>query len=124
MKQAVQSIRALALSTLAAAAFVSPALAQGAPATHEPGLAEQLGMEGEAPPDPAMETALAALEAAPVFDGHNDTPLQLRIRLKNQINRFDFNDTLVSARSDPFGRAMHTDLLHLWRTHHCQHGSP
>lgn len=64
-------------------------------------------------PDPAMEAALAALEAAPVFDGHNDVPNQLRRRLGNQINRLDFNDTLISARSDPFGRAMHTDLKRL-----------
>lgn len=78
----------------------------------EPTLAEELGIEGPAP-DPAMEAALAALAAAPVFDGHNDLPLQLRIRLDNQINRFDFNDTLVSADSDPFGRAMHIDLKRL-----------
>lgn len=113
MKQAVQSIRALAFSMLAGTALCAPAIAQTAPVSDEPGLAEQLGMQGETPPDPAMETALAALDAAPVFDGHNDTPLQLRIRLKNQINRFDFNDTLVSARTDPFGRAMHTDLKRL-----------
>lgn len=77
-----------------------------------PGLAQELGLEGPAP-DPAMQAALAALEAAPVFDGHNDTPMQLRRRLDNQINRFDFNDTLPSARADPFGRAMHTDLIRL-----------
>ncbi|MEO0689615.1 MAG: dipeptidase [Pseudomonadota bacterium] len=81
-----------------------------------PDLAEQLDLEGPAP-DPALEAALAALEVAPVFDGHNDTPLQLRIRLENQINRFDFNDTLVSAKSDPFGRAMHTDLKRLREGH-------
>ena len=79
---------------------------------NEPAFSEQIDLEGPAP-DPAMEIALAALEAAPVFDGHNDTPLQLRIRLENQINRFDFNDTLVSAKSDPFGRAMHTDIKRL-----------
>lgn len=91
-------------------------LALGAPLaaqeTDESDLAAQLGLEGPAP-DPAMEAALAALDAAPVFDGHNDTPLQLRIRLENQINRFDFNDTLVSAKSDPFGRPMHTDIQRL-----------
>ncbi|NQX93541.1 MAG: membrane dipeptidase [Erythrobacter sp.] len=58
-----------------------------------------------------METALAALDSAPVFDGHNDMPLQLRIRFDNQINRLDFNDT-ASAPS-PRGVPMHTDLNRL-----------
>jgi membrane dipeptidase len=126
MKQAIHSIRIAALASAAAFALALPANAQdmnagtgaqtgpetGPAAGDQPGLAEQLDLEGEAP-DPAMEAALAALAAAPVFDGHNDTPMQLRRRLGNQINRFDFNDTLVSAETDPFGRAMHTDLKRL-----------
>lgn len=119
MKQAAHSLRhfalvaALATTALTTSGLTAPALAQDAATVDEPGLAEQLGLDGEAPPDPAMEAALAALAAAPVFDGHNDVPFQLRNRLKNQINRFDFNDTLGSAKSDPFGRAMHTDLKRL-----------
>lgn len=61
----------------------------------------------------AMAVANAALEAAPVFDGHNDAPIQLRARLQNQINDFDFNDTLFTAEAHPQGRAMHTDLTRL-----------
>jgi len=94
---------------MAALLSLTPVFAQDSAGSD---LASELELEGAAP-DPAMEMALAALDAAPVFDGHNDTPLQLRIRLENQINRFDFNDTLISAKSDPFGRAMHTDLKRL-----------
>ena len=56
----------------------------------------------------AERTASAALEAAPVWDGHNDVPIQLRSRLGNVINQFDFGhtlDTATDARS-----AMHSDL--------------
>lgn len=138
MKQARHSLYTAALAAIASFGAVQPVAAQPAatqpstsqPATSQPiqvqpvlaqadaassgdtDLAEQMDLEGAAP-DPAMEAALAALDVAPVFDGHNDTPLQLRIRLENQINRFDFQDTLVSARSDPFGRAMHTDIIRL-----------
>ena len=52
MKQAVQSIRALALSTFAVAVLTTPALAQEALDTGETDLAAELGLEGEAP-DPA-----------------------------------------------------------------------
>ena len=104
-------VAAVALTTTANLA-AQPAPQPQSEATPEATLAEKLDLEGPAP-DPAMEAALAALAAAPVFDGHNDTPLQLRIRLENQINRFDFNDTLVSAQTDPFGRAMHTDITRL-----------
>jgi membrane dipeptidase len=59
----------------------------------------------------AEETAAAALEAAPVWDGHNDVPIQLRARFGNRINEFDFRDTLDTARD---GRnAMHSDLFRL-----------
>ena len=62
---------------------------------------------------PEMQLALAALEAAPVFDGHNDVPIQLRSRFANQINDLDFEDTLGTAETHPRGRAMHTDLTRL-----------
>ena len=59
----------------------------------------------------AERTAAAALEAAPVWDGHNDVPIQLRARFGNRINEFDFRDTLDTARD---GRnAMHSDLFRL-----------
>ena len=63
--------------------------------------------------DPAMQLAIAALEAAPVFDGHNDVPIQLRSRFANQINDLDFHDTLGTGETHPRGRAMHTDLARL-----------
>jgi membrane dipeptidase len=61
----------------------------------------------------AAATARAALEAAPVFDGHNDTPGQLRSRFNNQINDFDFVDTLNSPDAEGERGAMHTDLKRL-----------
>ncbi|MBX7539597.1 dipeptidase [Qipengyuania sphaerica] len=59
------------------------------------------------------ETAEAALEAAPVWDGHNDVPIQLRARFDNMINSFDFRDTLDMAEGDH--DAMHSDLARLDR---------
>ena len=56
-------------------------------------------------------TAAAALEAAPVWDGHNDVPYALRMRVGNEINTFDFRDTLDTGEGG--GRPMHTDLLRL-----------
>ncbi len=61
--------------------------------------------------DRAERTAAAALQAAPVWDGHNDVPIQLRGRFENQINDFDFADTLDTAAEDR--AAMHTDLARL-----------
>ena len=61
----------------------------------------------------AEETAGAALEAAPVFDGHNDVPIQLRSRFDNQINTIDFRDTSETGETHPEGRTMHTDLQRL-----------
>ena len=61
----------------------------------------------------AAATANAALEAAPVFDGHNDVPNQLRDRTGNQINAFDFEDTTDTGESHPEGRALHTDIARL-----------
>ena len=56
------------------------------------------------------QVADAALRAAPVWDGHNDVPEQLRERRRNLIADFDFRDTTRTA--DPANRrvAMHTDL--------------
>jgi membrane dipeptidase len=59
------------------------------------------------------QVAERALRAAPVWDGHNDVPIQLRSRLGNVIADFDFHDT----HSEPDGRggtkAMHTDFPRL-----------
>lgn len=65
------------------------------------------------PPDPDLEEALIALDIAPVFDGHNDVPYQLRIRYENQIDGFDFNDTTGTGANHPRGRVMQTDLNRL-----------
>ena len=59
------------------------------------------------------EVAAAALEAAPVWDGHNDVPIQLRGRYRNMLAEFDFVDTSDTGPDHPNGRTMHTDLLRL-----------
>nr|WP_298899086.1 dipeptidase [uncultured Altererythrobacter sp.] len=61
----------------------------------------------------AEEIAAAALEAAPIMDGHNDVPIQLRARFANQINDFDFSDTTGTAQEQPARSAMHTDIARL-----------
>ena len=54
------------------------------------------------PADPSPErVAQAALAAAPVWDGHNDVPEQLRQRRKNLIATFDFRDTAATADPAP-----------------------
>ncbi|EDL49243.1 dipeptidase [Erythrobacter sp. SD-21] len=59
------------------------------------------------------DVAAAALEATPVWDGHNDVPIQLRARFANMINAFDFADTLDTAEGER--AAMHSDLTRLSR---------
>ncbi len=44
--------------------------------------------------------AQAALKAAPVWDGHNDVPEQLRDRRKDVLAGFDFRDTSHEAGAD------------------------
>ncbi len=63
------------------------------------------------------QVAEAALRAAPVFDGHNDVPEQLRDRRGNVLAKFDFTDT--AATGDPAkGLApMQTDLKRLRQGH-------
>lgn len=61
----------------------------------------------------AQKTAEAALNAAPVWDGHNDAPMQLRERYNNQISGFDFVDTSHSGEGHKDGVTMHTDLNRL-----------
>ena len=59
------------------------------------------------------QVAAAALEAAPVWDGHNDVPWQLRDRYDNMIAGFDFHDTQAQGEGTPLETAMHTDLPRL-----------
>ena len=66
------------------------------------------------------EVAAAALKAAPVWDGHNDVPEQLRNRRKNVLAGFDFNNTMNEPGEDkwsdhPSGKSdpMQTDLPRL-----------
>jgi len=61
------------------------------------------------------QVASAALRAAPVWDGHNDVPEQLRDRYKDVIADFDFADTTATASGDTI--AMHTDLARLAKGH-------
>ncbi len=68
------------------------------------------------PPARSPEAAAeAALRAAPVWDGHNDAPEQLRERRKNVIADFDFRDTANTADPAHNQIAMHTDLVRLKR---------
>ena len=71
-------------------------------------------MAGTAHAAPTPEqVAAAALKAAPVWDGHNDVPEQLRERYHDVIANFDFADTTGTA--DPAAKKgpMHTDLARL-----------
>jgi membrane dipeptidase len=61
--------------------------------------------------------AEAALKAAPVWDGHNDVPIQLRGRYGNVIADFDFEDTTDTGPTDTRGRVMHTDFARLEQGH-------
>ncbi|WP_017664962.1 dipeptidase [Porphyrobacter sp. AAP82] len=99
-------LSAAPLAAIAAALMLaSPLAAQQAKAPPPPPLVDDAA---------ATATAAAALEAAPVFDGHNDAPGQLRSRFANQINAFDFTDTLEGHdHVGGEGGAMHTDLLRL-----------
>ncbi len=81
----------LAATLLATAAFATPAIAQDAP----------------------EDVARAALEAAPVWDGHNDVPGRLRGQYGNVLADFDFHDTLEGDDWTP--GQMHTDLARLRR---------
>jgi len=71
-----------------------------------------------APPATAKtpeQVADAALRAAPVWDGHNDVPEQLRERRKDLIADFEFRDTTQTADPANDRVAMQTDLTRLRR---------
>lgn len=59
------------------------------------------------------QVAESALKAAPVWDGHNDVPIQLRERRGNMIEDFDFRDTRGTADPANNRSAMHTDIIRL-----------
>lgn len=59
------------------------------------------------------EVAEAALEAAPVWDGHNDVPGALRERFYNLLGELDFNDTTDVPPSSWADGPMHTDLTRI-----------
>lgn len=59
------------------------------------------------------QVAMAALAAAPVWDGHNDVPEQLRDRRGNMLAGFDFTDTTGTADPAKNVGAMQTDLKRL-----------
>ncbi|WP_370178464.1 dipeptidase [Alteriqipengyuania sp.] len=59
------------------------------------------------------EVAAAALDAAPVWDGHNDMPYQVQVRFRNLLERFNFRDTSEADAFHPERRAMHTDIERL-----------
>ncbi|KEO92173.1 membrane dipeptidase [Erythrobacter longus] len=115
MQKSYLSLTALAFATLALAAG-TPVWGQDAEPLAGDDMADVVEVEEEKPappPDPALEEALIALDVAPVFDGHNDVPYQLRIRNDNQIGDFDFTDTTRTGENHPDGRMMQTDLNRL-----------
>ena len=63
------------------------------------------------------QVALAALNAAPVWDGHNDVPEQLRDRRKDVLGDFDFRDTTGTGDAAKGVGAMQTDLTRLRAGH-------
>jgi membrane dipeptidase len=72
-----------------------------------------LALAGTASAQTPEQVAAAALKAAPVWDGHNDVPWQLRMRHKNVIADFDFEDTTDTADEEHGGQMMHTDIARL-----------
>ena len=108
------SYKILACGIVTASMLAAPVSAQNTSASDElPNVTTSAPVELS----PEMQLAMAALEAAPVFDGHNDVPIQLRSRFDNQINNLDFEDTLHTGDAHPQGRAMHTDLTRLKKGH-------
>lgn len=116
---AARPLSAAFLAACLAAGTALPAHAQDTaptpsqPTPQEPDTTGPEAEQAESVFDPAVDTATAALEIAPVFDGHNDVPIQLRARFDNRLEDFDFTDTTGTGETHPQGRAMHTDLARL-----------
>ncbi|WP_226634420.1 dipeptidase [Novosphingobium profundi] len=69
-------------------------------------------VSGQAASSPA-DVAAAALRNAPVWDGHNDVPEQLRERRQDILAGFDFADTMDTADPENGKGPMQTDLARL-----------
>lgn len=63
--------------------------------------------------DSPEAVAESALRAAPVWDGHNDVPIQLRGRRGNVLDGFDFHDTHAEPDGEGGTSPMHTDFPRL-----------
>ena len=83
-----------------------------------------LALASALPAKPARtpeQVAMAALAAAPVWDGHNDVPEQVRDRRKDVLGDFDFRDTTRELGMDKWNAGggsgkpdpMQTDLPRL-----------
>ena len=70
-----------------------------------------------APAHTPEQVAMAALAAAPVWDGHNDVPEQMRDRRKDVLGTFDFRDTTGTGDSATGGGAMMTDINRMHAGH-------
>jgi membrane dipeptidase len=106
-------LTARAARGLLAAAAMAPALLAAAPALAAPALTPE-------------QTVAAALKEAPIWDGHNDVPEQLRDRRKDVLAGFDFHNTVNEPISDkrmlaffPAGTptGMQTDLTRMKQGH-------
>ena len=80
------------------------------------GLALALAAPAHAAPAPEA-VAEAALSEAPVWDGHNDVPEQLRARVKDVLAGVDFNDTTKIPGARPGQPPMMTDLPRIAKGH-------
>ena len=82
-------------------------------------LASAAMLIGAGPPSAKTpeQIAAAALRTAPVWDGHNDVPEQLRELRKNVLGSFDFRDTTNTAEPAKNRKAMQTDLTRLRQGH-------
>ena len=78
--------------------------------------ASSLALSASLPAKPARtpeQVAMAALAAAPVWDGHNDVPEQMRDRRQNVLGDFDFRDTTRTGDPAKGVGALQTDLIRL-----------
>ena len=79
-----------------------------------------LALSASLPAAPARDpeqVAMAALAAAPVWDGHNDVPEQMRDRRKDVLGTFDFRDTTGTADPATGTGAMMTDINRMHAGH-------